>query len=204
LEVILVVKFVVSLKKHVMILSRFSVFRDRARSVVFLSGVLVFGGRARSVARSVTVPILPLPIIVSSTSASIDVYGFSGLLVGVRSDSKTITLLGAWVFCFTNSIFECLMKRQRDLMRRDNRRMSYVFELLLELIKLLSVNQACFIIDVFWDVEAAIFFVYLADDGFDRRITLDQGSFKERLVLGVTSKRGQRLTGCSTRHVGCV
>jgi hypothetical protein len=41
------------------------------------------------------------------------------------------------------------MKRQWVLMRRDNRRMSYVFELLLELIKLLSVNQACLIIDVF-------------------------------------------------------
>jgi hypothetical protein len=59
------------------------------------------------------------------------------------------------------------MKRQRVLMRSDGRRMSYVFELLLELIELLSVDQACFIIDVFRDVEAAIFFVDLADDGFD-------------------------------------
>lgn len=70
------------------------------------------------------------------------------------------------------------MKCQRVLMRSDNRRMLYVFELLLELIKLLSVDQACFIIDVFGDIEAAIFFVDFADDGFDRGITLDQGSLK--------------------------
>lgn len=52
----------------------------------------------------------------------------------------------------------------------------YIFELLLELIKFLSVDQACLVIDVFRDVEAAILFVDFADDGFDRGVTLDQGS----------------------------
>jgi hypothetical protein len=41
------------------------------------------------------------------------------------------------------------MKCQRVLMRSDNKRMSYVFELLLELIKLLGVDQARLIVDVF-------------------------------------------------------
>jgi hypothetical protein len=50
----------------------------------------------------------------------------------------------------------------------------YIFELLLELIKLLSVDQACLVIDVFGDVEAAVLFVNFADDGFDGGVTLDQ------------------------------
>lgn len=55
--------------------------------------------------------------------------------------------------------------------------MSYIFEFLLEFVKLLGVDQACFVIDVFGDVETAILFVDFADDGFDRRIALDQGTF---------------------------
>jgi len=38
---------------------------------------------------------------------------------------------------------------------------------LLELVKLLRVDQACFVVDVFGDVETAVLFVDLADDGFD-------------------------------------
>jgi hypothetical protein len=45
--------------------------------------------------------------------------------------------------------------------------MSYIFELLLELIKFLSVDQACLVVDVFGNVEAAVLFVDFADDGFD-------------------------------------
>ena len=47
---------------------------------------------------------------------------------------------------------------------------------MLEFIKLLSVDQAGFVIDIFRDVETAIFFVDFADDGFDRGVTLDQGA----------------------------
>lgn len=78
-----------------MVPSGVSVFGGRARSVVFLSGVSVFRGRAESVAGSITLPVLPSPFIVVSMSLSINVDGFPALLVGVRSDSKTITLLGA-------------------------------------------------------------------------------------------------------------
>jgi hypothetical protein len=70
-----------------MVLSGFSVFGGRARSVVFLSGVFVFRGRTKSVVSSITLPILPSLFIVVSTSPSVHVYGFSALLVGVRSDS---------------------------------------------------------------------------------------------------------------------
>jgi len=45
--------------------------------------------------------------------------------------------------------------------------MRYIFELLLEFIKLLSVDQACLIVDVFGDVETTVLFVDFADDGFD-------------------------------------
>jgi hypothetical protein len=54
-----------------------------------------------------------------------------------------------------------------DVVRSDGRGTSYIFQLLLKLIKFLSVDQARLIIDVFRDVEAAIFFVYFTDDGFD-------------------------------------
>ena len=56
------------------------------------------------------------------------------------------------------------------------RGLRYIFELLLELIKLLSVDQACLVIDVLGNIEAAILFVNFADDSFDGGITLDQGS----------------------------
>jgi hypothetical protein len=89
-------------------------------------------------------------------------------MLGAWSDSKVVALLGARVFCFTNSVFEGLMQRQLAMMRSDGRGMSYIFELLLELVKFLSVDQACFVVDVFGD---------FADDGFDRGVALDQGSF---------------------------
>lgn len=52
----------------------------------------------------------------------------------------------------------------------------YIFELLLEFIKLLGVDQACLVIDILRDVETAILFVDFADDGFDGWIALDQGT----------------------------
>jgi hypothetical protein len=85
----------VSLKNNIMVLRGFFVFRGRARSVVFLDGFFVFRGRARVVASSITLPSLPPLFDGTSISASIDVYDLSALLVGVRSDSKRITLLGA-------------------------------------------------------------------------------------------------------------
>jgi hypothetical protein len=106
-----------------------------------------------------------------------DTHGISSLVLGAWSDSKAVALLGARVFCFTNSVFEGLMNCQLAMMRSDRRGMSYIFELLLELVKFLSVDQACFVVDVFGDVEAAVLFVDFADDGFDRGVALDQGSF---------------------------
>ena len=45
--------------------------------------------------------------------------------------------------------------------------MLYIFELLLELIKLLGVDQTCLVIDIFRNIETTVLFVDLADDGLD-------------------------------------
>jgi hypothetical protein len=48
---------------------------------------------------------------------------------------------------------------------------------LLELVELLSVDQAGFVINVFRDVDAATFFIDFADDGLDRGVALDQDAW---------------------------
>ena len=49
---------------------------------------------------------------------------------------------------------------------------------MLELLKLLGVDQAGLVINIFRDVETAILFVDFTDDGFDRRVALDQGAWR--------------------------
>lgn len=80
--------------------------------------------------------------------------------------------------------------------------MRYIFELLLELIKLFGVDQACLVVDVLRDVETAVFFVDFADDGFDGWIALDQGAFGDGIKIW-TLESQQKVGAYRQSHEAC-